>query len=766
MRRAGVFVAMLAAACALVSSDLELAAVRPVIGIGVLLVVPTTLVYRRFDLLGDSAAARVLYAFGSVVLGVLLLGVVLNTLLPLAGVERPLQPKALGIAVFVANIALLSRRSRQGASLGVSPRTWLRRAWVARLEPAQTLGALSLVLAVLGAVRLNNGAGAGIALASLFLAAAALVAMLLRAPRSASADLRCLVLVALGLLLATSLRGWTITGHDIQSEYLAFRLTNEAQRWRMETWQNAYNACLSLNVLPTVIAQATGLSGVIIFKVLVQVVFALVPALNFLLASRFLGRRPALAAAIFTMALPTFYTDMPYLVRQEIAFFFLALMLLAATAPAARRQRRRVVGFLGLGVVLAHYSTTYVMLLGLVLGLTGLVVWRALGRVVRPRTGATAPHRPRLVLLSPPLVVFLAVASWAWAGPVTHTGGHAADVAREALAAVLGSGDGGPGSSDLSYLLWFKDDTTPRERLDLFINETMTARRQVEPDVLLFRNPGEAVLRPPLAEPSRLEPTVLGSAADRVGLAPEAVIRAVRIAGAGALQVLLLCGIFRIVRDRRIASVRRIPEEARFVAIGSLAALAVVIVVPELSVDYGVLRAMEQALLVVSGVAAVGLGVIGALVRARAAVTVAVPIVLFVFFSGLFASALGGYPARLALGNSGLYYDRYYASDSDVEAVAWLTAPRSGPGAGARVVANRNVGVRLLAAQPTTRVDDRLYPTLLARGDYVFVDSRLEETGRAAVFYTGDLITYRYPLRQLQRRLDLVYSAQHTRIYR
>ncbi len=764
MRRFPV-VALLGVACGLVALDVGIPAGRPVLGLGVLFALPTLLLYRRFELLEDHAPARLLYAFGCTVLGVLLLGLLLNTVLPLAGVERPLRPMTVGAAAFAANLALLWRQG--GGCRRPAAGSWRRRAWTTRFEASQLLAALSLVLAVLGAIRLNNDAGAVLALVSLALAVAAVVALMLRSRSSTRADLWCLALVALSLLLATSLRGWTITGHDIQSEYLAFRLTDEAQRWRMNAWQNAYNACLSLTILPTMITQATGLSGVVVFKALLQVPFALVPGLNFLLARRFLDRRLALAAAVVTMALPTFYTDMPYLVRQEVAFFFLALMLLAATAPAARGDRRRLVGFFGVGVVLAHYSTTYVMLLGLGLGLLGLLLWRAASRMSRARAQSEPRgRRPGLVLLSPPLVAFLAVAGWAWAGPVTHTGGHAADVAREAIAAVLGKGDNGPGSSDLSYLLWFKDDTTARQRLDLFVDETMVARSQVKPDVPLIRHPGDAVLRPPIVESSQVSPTALGSVAADVGIAPDSVIRVLRIAGAGVLQALLLLGLAQMLRQRRRRVAPRIPEEARFVALGSMAALAVVVLVPQLSVDYGVLRAMEQAMLVVSGAGALGLGFVGAAVRARAALTVVLPVALLVVFSGLFASTLGGYPARLALSNSGLYYDRYYASDSDLEAMAWLTAPSPGKDPRPRVVANRNVGVRLLSAQPTALVDDRLYPTLLARGDYVFVDSRLNQTGRAAVFYTGDLITYRYPLRQVERRLDLVYSALDTRIYR
>ena len=70
---------------------------------------------------------------------------------------------------------------------------------------------------------------------------------------------------------------------------------------------------------------------------LLQLVFALVPVLTFLFSRRFLTRRLALVAATFTIAFPTFFTDMPYLVRQELAFFFLALLLLAGTDPGRHR---------------------------------------------------------------------------------------------------------------------------------------------------------------------------------------------------------------------------------------------------------------------------------------------------------------------------------------------------------------------------------------------------------------------------------------------
>ncbi len=330
-------------------------------------------------------------------------------------------------------------------------------------------------------------------------------------------------LVATSLLLATSLRGWTITGHDIQAEFLAFRLTDDAQRWQMGALENAYNACLSVNILPTVLTQTTGLSGEVVFKVLLQLVFAIVPVLTFLYSRRFLSRRLALVATTFTVAFPTFFVDMPYLVRQEMAFFFLALLLLAATDRRTPWQRPMVALF-GLGVVLSHYSTTYVMLMGLVAAVVAMVVLQAVrhrfrGQEGTARTAARATFG--LVLLNPVVIAFLVVASLLWAGPVTHTGGHASVVLKQTVSAITGHGQDGPGSSDTSYRLFAKDNTTARDRLDSYVGKTMTYRNEkIAAQDLLIRHPGKAELRPEIVPASQAPLTPAGKLLELPGHQP------------------------------------------------------------------------------------------------------------------------------------------------------------------------------------------------------------------------------------------------------
>jgi hypothetical protein len=199
-----------------------------------------------------------------------------------------------------------------------------------------------------------------------------------------------------------------------------------------------------------------------------------------------------------------------------------------------------------------------------------------------------------------------------------------------------------------------------------------------------------------------------------------------------------------------------------------VAALGLIVFVPNLSVDYGVLRAFQQTLLVVAPLMAAGLWMVLRHVGARAAaIVVAVPVVLLLILSGVLPSLLGGQQERLALSNSGGYYDRFYSSDSETQAIAWLAATDAATGWRSKIIANRNVNVKMLAASGNAApVADRLFPTLLTKDAFVYVDAQILDKGRSTVFYSGDLINYVYPERKLARRLDLVYSSPRSRIYR
>ena len=130
--------------------------------------------------------------------------------------------------------------------------------------------------------------------------------------------------------------------------------------------------------------------------------------------------------------------------------------------------------------------------------------------------------------------------------------------------------------------------------------------------------------------------------------------------------------------------------------------------VPNLSVDYGVLRAFQQTLLVVAPMMARG-AVAGA-AAPRVADSPAVArgrssrsrLLLVLGRRAARAPRWRSQP-RLALGNSGIYYDRFYTSDSEPQAIDWLARTRRRtPVPTSKIISNRNVMVKMLAAHATT----------------------------------------------------------------
>lgn len=742
--------------------NIQVPVLRPLLGLGALLGVPTLTLAARLSWGVRSKVERFLYALGASVLGVLLIGLGVNFALPVVGIARPLAPTALSMVSIVLDVCLIVWARTSLALPEGAVRVSLRRAVVARTDPAVALGVLSLLLAVIGAVRLNNGRGSMVAVAGVAAGTLAFVVLLLRRRDSRTADLWTIFFVGLALLLATSLRGWQIIGHDIQREYLVYQLTQRQERWQMGYYVNAYNACLSLNIWPTVLAGFSGLSGTVVFKVLCQFPFAVVPVLSYLFSRRVLdSRRAALLTVVLLASFPTFANDMPFMVRQETAFFFVALVMLAVTQPEWSRHRRQVAIVLaGIGMVLSHYATTYVLLATVLMAASAYVLVLLLRRLLgRPRRKASRN------LLTPAVVGALIAVTWVWTGPVTESGGHFVQTMRETATTFLSSDSSKPGSSDLAYSLFAGNTLTPQQRLDQYaeLEFRETAPGRARGDYLPL--PERADAFPTIAAPDQLPLTEAGRAVNDVVDVP--TVNAITRAGAAKLlQLFLLVGVAGLFLGVRGS--HKVPVELRYLALGSIGALAIQVLAPDLSVEYGVLRAFQQTLVVIGPAVAIGALTIGRVLGRRgAAATAGVAMVLYASLTGLLPSVLGGYPAQLSLSNSGPYYDIYYVSAGERDALTWLGRNVDGEGVQSEIVNDRFTVNRLqsfLREKATT--NEEFFPSELRPGSYVFAGAETVRSGKATVGYSGDLLTYRYPMELLDDSLDTVYSNPDAEVFR
>lgn len=745
--------------------DVEVPVVRACVGLVVLLGLPVAVLMRRVRWQVDHWAVALVYAVTATVLGVLLGSLAINTVLPLVGLDRPLDRPVLVIVSTVADVLLVSWRRDVALVETDRFRRLVPTIARSRLEPAVVLGSAALALAVTGAIRLNNGAGGVVATVAHAAAVLALAVLMFRRG-SVGRDVLVIYVVSAALLLGTSLRGWYITGHDIQREYIAFLLTNNADHWQMDRYQSAYNACLSVNVLPSVLAEMTGMSGTYVFKLLLQLLFALVPVAVYLFSRRLVDHRIALLATTFFVIFPTFFTDMPYLVRQEVAFLFLAGAVLAAgqTSWSMRTRRLAVIG-LSIGVVLSHYSTTYLLLIGLLVGVAGVSVG-SLTRWTRPRRlrrGARA-DRAALVLLSPVVVGAILASTWAWTGPATDSGGHFADTVRETTSTLLGRGDA-ESSSDVNYGLFSGQQPSPQQRFNQYVDESL-ADSDTDPSDRVLTDPLPDETRPELLARDVLPLTAAGSRLTAAGVDAESLNGAIRTLSAALFQVFLLVGAAAVLIRRRGA--RTVDRETFWLVMGSMVALGTVVVIPGLSAEYGVLRAFQQTLIVTAPVVAIGAVTLLGVLRSRAVSGAAVVTVLMgLSLTGVQPALLGGYFAQLSQSNSGLYYDLHYVTGAEVSAAQWLGTSVGGGSVQSEVISDKVAVSRLQTMVPSdVRVSGEFFPLALRKNSYVYLGAETVKRDRATIFYTGDLLTYRYPTEALDRKLDLVYSNPVSRIYR
>ncbi|MDZ4226187.1 MAG: DUF2206 domain-containing protein, partial [Patescibacteria group bacterium] len=394
-------------------------------------------------------------------------GLISNTLLPFFGETRPLDkdPILALLTLLVVTLATIYWFRLKEEVLTIN----LFKTWNIRDSMVAFAPLMFVALSINGASYLNAGDTGTTTLLMLIGAALYSGALIYYSNRlKGDVTLTALFFIGLALLLMTSLRGYFIVGHDIQNEFRVFEFARQMGFWTIDTYRDAYNACMSITILPTIFANLLHLPAPYVFKALFQVLFAFVPPMVFLIVRRYISTRMALIAALYFVAFPTFFTDMPFLNRQEIAFIFLALMfLIGFDERLAYRTRQLLFVVFGAGMILSHYSTTYtiIALLGL------LIVARPIFRLVskflpkqlqNTTVAALAKEvktaRPQVTLW---MVVVLAGLSFFWSSVLTDTSSNSLyRVITKTVAAMQSAYVEDTRSSDVLYSLfsWEKPD--------------------------------------------------------------------------------------------------------------------------------------------------------------------------------------------------------------------------------------------------------------------------------------------------------------------
>ena len=373
-----------------------------------------------------------------------------------------------------------------------------------------------------------------------------------------------LYLVSASLLFVTSLRGWSVTGHDIQLEYRVFQLTAAHGKWNISYFKNAFNACLSITILPTEFASLMRMDDAYIYKVFFQLIFAACPVIVYTISRRYFSDRISILAAVYFIGFPVFVSDFPFLNRQEIALIFVGAGLLAVTNPYWSRRRRQIsLVIASVCVELSHYSTSYVFIGTLLvayvaeeLALVGRLRLRRTRKPQASRNGTskisvrTRTWKTSVRTLGIGILVLLGVVIGLWGGFATHTASGAAGEVKGAVSGFLNRSGGGK-SSAVSYLPFSGKTQSPQSLLNQYREKSLAAVSKAPKGVFVSKEIMEEYPTPVVNQPN-LPLTKVGRFLSDHHVPPLAFNTGIRLFAAVAEQAFVFIGILTLLLDREI----------------------------------------------------------------------------------------------------------------------------------------------------------------------------------------------------------------------
>jgi uncharacterized membrane protein len=646
-------------------------------------------------------------------------GLLLNSLHTF-GLTRPLSTTYIFILLDAITLALLAfnrKRVLNFPSMKLHP----------SIEHLATVISLTMLplLAIGGAIRLNNGAS-NILTMILFAAAPILFILLIWRKNLKTIYPYAVFMIGLSVLFSTSLRGWSITGHDIQHEFRVFQIVSNNGFWNIAHPKgDPYNACLSITILPTIIAKITTISAPYVFKVVFQAIFAfgLIPIYFFM--RKLVSTRYALIGALIFISFPPFFNDMPFLNRQEIAFVFFSLLMLTTFMNLARKPKTILTILFLLGVILSHYSSGYITV-----GL--LVLSWLLFKILALKNSAQQSFI--LPVLSLPIIIVALLFTFLWNAQVTATTAGLRQTVTQTIQGLWGHAS--DQSSSVEYSLLSPPTLNPVQVLSKYAGS----------------NTGQVHY----VAPSNLPVTKTGKVVSHI-VNVESLNNGFRTFCARILQILLLVGlvVFFSKRRKKMKS-----NETYFfaLAISCVILLILITVLPEISVDYSVTRLFQQTLIITAvPIVMAAEFLLGFLGRFKLYGLALLFAFLFLDLSGFVPQLFGGYPPQLALNNSGTYYDIYYVHRGEVIATDWLTQVNRG-----KSVAADSYGAIRFPGFPfeSERI---INPVFAGTHGYLYQDYANTHNGLYASFLSGDLLEYTY--KSPIANGNLVYSNQDSKIY-
>jgi len=652
----------------------------------------------------------------------------------LFGISHPLSPRNILIVlnvVILLGLAYCAKRPHK-ALASIPGVTAMDKLTIALLG-------LGCLLVFFGVNRLNNGGSNVLQLATTACAATIpLYIVLVRKKISSWSYITGLFGLSLILLLQTSLRSKYLVGSDALNEFHVFNLVAHQRFWSISQVRDAYNACLSITILPQMLSSVTGQSGLETFRVIDQVVFSFSALVVYALGRLYLTRGRAFFAGVTFVSFQNYISSMPNHTRQEISLLFFALLIFVSLSKefSGTLQKALMVIF-GLSMAVSHYSTVYVAILLFIGAYLATLLSRTKHRVIRKFT-ASGPQPITLFIIA---ILSLFTLLW-FSQIVPFSGGPVAYVGQ--LSSQLLKGNIKNEQADQTSLASQFNLSGGAQNTSQIFNQFV---RQNKLNVASSYAVSQQTT--PLAQ-AHLRPAVLNHL---LNLFIQIIKKIYKLIVIGSVGLIILW-----VKKRP----RELDAALLHLLVGSAFVVTVSFLLPSFTVNYDQER-MFQQLLVVLAIPAVVL--VSATVPTRKKLShygMALFMGAYILVScGLLAELAGGWPLSTRYDNFGADYGRYYVHTSEVLSAEWVSANMKYQG----IHADDYAANRIFFATTGLHTTNSLFPSNLHGGYLVYYDFANSNYSQTFSTYKGSLLIYNPPTQYLNAEANLTYSNGGSVIY-
>jgi uncharacterized membrane protein len=553
-------------------------------------------------------------------------------------------------------------------------------------------------------------------------------------------------LIAVSLLFMFSLRSQYIIGWDIYQEYKVFQLTESQQLWSMASYPDPYNACLSITILPTLYQYFAKISAPYVFKILFQAMFAFAPVAIYSLAKRFADRLTAFLATFLFMTTLDFFRELPALNRQEIAYIFFGLMLLMMFDKQITPLQKKILFILlSFSTVMAHYSTTYILLaiIGIACAYLTIHKW-----IVYKRTRV----KPEDYTLKPLPVTLFIIFAVIWIGVITRTSGNIFDTLIDTTANIGNAGQHTLNTTIMDQLLSPAQD--PQVLIAQDIQDTSKQYSQFH------------FIYYPASTYKNYTPTIIDKDVLPLHASPQ-VANIVYGAGSWIIKIIKVLILMGFVATVILYRKKLFSTEYMAISMGFAIMLILLTSVPALSLFYPIGRLDQQTFYLIALPTILSASWLLRFIpyQVRMVLITVLFIIYSLFTTTFIPQVVGGQDPEITLNNSGLYYNEIYLHSGEIASIHWLEihdkeqVPIFADG-GSEEKMNGYSSLK------PTDVYMEVVPSLIDQNAYVYTNYANTLYGIGIIDPKDTRMEYNFPMDFLNQNKNLIYNNHYTRVYK